>query len=500
MDPVVVAGAGPVGLTTALLLAGHGVPSVVLEAKEAPDRVGSKAICMQRDALWVLDRVGVAEAMVAEGVTWTVGRTYYRDRELFSVRFPEEQGGMPPWINLSQSRTEALLIAEARRSALVDLRWGERVTGVVQDGHGVEVATEGRGGRGTVGGSFLVGADGSRSAVRRLLGVDFPGRSYEEQFVIVDVACDLDFPNERRFYFDPPWNPGRQVLVHECPGKVWRIDWQVPAGYDLEAERASGALEGRIRRIVGERDYEVVWASAYRFHERVASSFRVGRAFLAGDAAHLYAPFGARGLNSGICDAANLAWKLAWELKGWAGPALLDTYASEREAAAAENLAVTTATMDFLVPQSGAQWAWRRQVLEGAVSDPAARAQVDSGRLAEPYVYSSSPLTTPGGPVGALVPGAVVPDAMRRLVGLGLTVLAGGGIEAGDMGMPVALRVVPGAVPPGWAAAVRPDWHVAGVVPGEREALSKALRRAAGATVAGDESRGGGRAVLPMRW
>ncbi|SRR5579875_52648 len=499
MDPVVVAGAGPVGLTTALLLSLHGVPSVVLEAKEEPGHVGSRAICMQREALWALDRVGVAEAMVAEGVTWTVGRTYYRDRELFSVRFPEERGGMPPWINLSQCRTEALLLAAAERCPLVDLRWGERVTGVIPGRRGMQVATEGGGGRRTWQGSFLVGADGPRSTVRQLLGVGFPGRSYEDQFLIVDVACDLDFPSERRFYFDPPWNPGRQVLVHECPGKVWRIDWQVPADYDLETERASGALDERIRRIVGERDYEVVWASAYRFHERVASSFRVGRAFLAGDAAHLYAPFGARGLNSGICDAANLAWKLAWELRGWSGPALLDTYAVEREAAAAENLAVTTATMDFLVPRSEAQWARRRQVLERAVSDPAARAEVDSGRLAEAFVYSSSPLTTPGGPAGPLVAGAAVPEPLRRLMGPGFTVLAGAPVEAGDMAMPVSVQLVREAVPAGWVAVVRPDFHVAGVVPAEGEALVAALRRAAGATVGEDESRGGGRAVLPVR-
>jgi hypothetical protein len=144
----------------------------------------------------------------------------------------------------------------------------------------------------------------------------------------------------QRFYFDPEWNPGRQVLVHEQPDSVWRIDWQVPADFDLTAERASGALDARIRRIAGQRPYEIVWLSVYRFHERVAEQFRIGRVFLAGDATHLFAPFGARGLNSGVQDAENVAWKLAAVHHGWVtghdAERLLDSYSQEQRPAALE--------------------------------------------------------------------------------------------------------------------------------------------------------------------
>ena len=145
----------------------------------------------------------------------------------------------------------------------------------------------------------------------------FPGHSHEDLFLICDIRATLPFPRERRFFFDPPWNPGRQVLVHPQPDDLWRIDWQVPSGTDVEAERASGALDRRIRQVVGRTTpYELAWVTAYRFHQRLAPRFRVGRVLLAGDAAHLMSPFGARGLNSGAADAENLAWKLALVLGG----------------------------------------------------------------------------------------------------------------------------------------------------------------------------------------
>lgn len=299
-EPVLVCGAGPVGLVTALLLARWGVPSTVLEAASGRDVSGSRAICLQRDVLEVFDRIGCAASMLAEGITWSVGRTFYREHELFATTCSDPgYSSLPPWINLSQCSTERYLLNAVKANPLVDLRFDHRVVALTQDRAGVEVEVATGGGR-RLRASQVVAADGARGAVRRLLGVGFPGHSFADQFLIADIRAELPFPHERRFHFDPECNPGRQVLVHEQPDSVWRIDWQVPADYDLATERASGALDARIRRIVGERPYEIVWLSVYRFHERVADEFRVGRVFLAGDAAHLFAPFGARGLNSGV--------------------------------------------------------------------------------------------------------------------------------------------------------------------------------------------------------
>ncbi len=525
--PVVIAGAGPVGAGAALLLAHWNVPSIVLESEPERDAVGSKAICMQRDVLDIFDRIGCAEQMVAEGTTWTVGRTYYREHELFVTTFPDSgRSALPPWINISQASTERYLFERIERAPLVDVRFGHRVRDVRQDAHGVEVDAETGCGGVTVRGTHLVGADGAHSAVRERLGIDFPGDSFDDRFLICDIRAELPFPNERRFYFDPRWNPGRQVLVHQCPDRVWRIDWQVPADYDLAAERSSGALDARIRRIVGERPYEVVWLSVYRFQQRCAATMRAGRVLLAGDAAHLYAPFGARGLNSGVQDADNLAWKLALVRSGRSGdPAaetLLDSYDTERRAAAAENLRVTTATMEFLVPQTEAQWARRRQALEQAVTDPEARTLIDSGKLAEPYWYLGSPLTTPAGNVtdfpsrpGALrppVPGVMCPDGpchvpgrpeitrLRQLLATGFLVItarphrvAFARHAAANVDASVTVHALTTLDPDGSLAealdagadsvhVVRPDGHLAAVLPHfDADRLAATLRRARGA-------------------
>src|SRR5699024_527456 len=196
-------------------------------------------------------------------------------------------------------------------------------------------------------------------------------KTFEDRFLICDIKTNSEaLAGERRFYFDPEWNPGRQVLIHPCPDSQYRIDWQVPGDYDLVEDEASGGLDQRIRQIIGDSPYEIVWKSVCRFHSRLVEPMRVGKVLLAGDMAHLMSPFGGRGLNSGIGDAENVCWKLAYVLHGWADEQLLDSYDSERRAAALENIEGTSKTMDFLVPQTPEQRKIREQLLEQALTDP----------------------------------------------------------------------------------------------------------------------------------
>src|SRR6266540_3063601 len=344
-------------MTTALCLARLGVPSVVLEAADGLSGAGSKSICVQRDVLEIFERVGLGRAMAARGVSWTLGRTYFRGTELFQIRFPPvATAAFPPFVNLGQAEVESFLLRAVEASELVEVRWGHRVEEVEQDEDGVTLTVAGPRGRERLAAPYAVACDGPRSTVRKALGVEFPGHSFPDRFLIADVRAKLPFPSERRFFFDPPFNPGRQVLVHPQPDDVWRIDWQIPGEVDLDGELASGRLDGRIRAVIGELPYELVWASVYRFHQRAAGRFAAGRVFLAGE------------------------------------------------------------TMRFMVPANRLARLARNAVLRGSLRSAALRRRVNSGRLSEPYTYTASPIVLPAPWRDGAGPrvGAVAPDAPYR--------------------------------------------------------------------------------------
>ena len=458
--------------------------------------MGSKAICQQRDTLDVWASLG-AGCLAEEGLTWTTARTFHRDTELFSLKLPDGGSALPPFVNLSQARVEEVLDELIAAQPLIDVRRGHRVRDLTQPGR-VVVECDTADGPRRIEADYAIACTGARGdTVRRALGQRLDGVSFRDLFLICDIRADLPgWAAERRFYFDPPWNPGRQVLIHPCPDSEFRIDWQVPADYDLAAEESGGAMEARIRAIIGSAPYEVVWRSVYRFHTRLVPRMRVGRVLLAGDCAHLVAPFGARGLNSGVADAENAAWKLARVLCGEAGEELLESYHTERHAAAAENVAVTTATMDFLVPQDDEQHRRRLDVLTRAAHDPAACEQVDSGRLAEPFWYADSPLTTPDPgrpfagrpPRGAVPPpgpGILLPDVtvpggrIRELARQGFLLLTTPGVDpAGMRSVEIPVGGALGARP-GEAWLVRPDAYVAAVLQDPAE-TGQALQRCRG--------------------
>jgi len=414
--PVVVVGAGPVGLHVSIDLAQRGVPVVLLDDN---DRIGegSRAICFSKKALEILDRIGSGEAMRDAGLSWSRGRVFQRENELYSFDLlPEAGHKMPAFINLQQFVLEKELVDRALSTANLDLRWKNRVIGIENGDKRATLTIETPDGPYTLTADRVIACDGARSPLRGMLGLDFPGEIFEEQFLIADVRMRGEYPTERWFWFDPPFHPGGSALLHRQPEDVWRIDLQLPATANAEEEKKPENVRPRIERMLGHANFELEWVSIYKFRCLRLAAFIHHRVIFAGDAAHQVSPFGARGANSGLQDGENLAWKLAAIHHGEAPETLLATYGLERGEAADDNLGHSTRSTDFIAPQSPAERSLRDAALALAKSHDFAKKMVNSGRLSTATPYRASPLSTPdveqwlGGPQ----PGWPIPDARIR--------------------------------------------------------------------------------------
>ncbi len=460
---VVIVGAGPIGLALAIDLALHGVGCVVLDEDETVS-VGSRAICYAKRALEVLDRLGVGQRIVDKGVGWNVGRVFFRDA--LAYRFdllPETGHRRPAFVNLQQYWLEQFLVERAGELPAIDLRWRNKVTGVVPHADGATVTVDTPDGPYTMQAGWLIACDGARSPVRHLLGLESEGQVFRDRFLIADIHMQSDFPTERWFWFDPPFHPDQSVLLHRQADDVWRIDFQLGWDADPEDEKRPERILPRLRAMLGpDAKFEIEWASVYTFQCRRMKSFRHGRVVFAGDSAHLVSPFGARGANSGFQDTDNLAWKLALVLAGRAPERLIDSYDAERTFAADENIRNSTRATDFITPKSAASRTFRNAVLELAKEHPFARRLVNSGRLSVPAVLADSALNTPDADAdfartpGAMIPGAPAADApvagplgdwLLGHVGGDFTLLAfGNAVGAADVAAlahaPIPCRVV----------------------------------------------------------
>lgn len=410
--PVIVVGAGPVGLTLAIDLAQRGHSVVVLDDA---DRIGdgSRAICFSKRSLELWDRLGVGERMVEKGVVWKVGKIFLQDELLYQFDLlPEDGHKMPAFINLQQYYAEAFLVDRIGELPQVDLRWRNKVIGLEQRNDHVVLAIETPDGRYHLKADFVVACDGARSALRGFVGAEFSGEVFEDQFLIADVKMTAEFPTERWFWFDPPFHAGQSALLHRQPDDVWRIDLQLGPDADPAVERLPLHVRPRIERMLGHNDFDFEWISIYKFQCRRMQRFVHERVIFAGDSAHQVSPFGARGANSGLEDAENIAWKLSIILCGAASAALLDSYDIERSAAADENIRASTRSTDFIAPHSQQERRMRQMVLRLAKETEFAKRMVNGGRLSTPSVYDS-PLSTPDADVWTAGPrpGAQMVDA-----------------------------------------------------------------------------------------
>ncbi len=504
--PVVIVGAGPVGLALAIDLAQRQVPVVVLDNDDRLS-AGSRAICFAKRTLEIFDRLGCGDRMAAKGVSWNVGKVFLRDEQIYRFDLlPDAGHERPAFVNLQQYYVEGYLAERARALPLIDLRWKNEVTGVAPHADHATLTIATPDGEYRLEATHVVACDGSRSTVRRHLGLDNKGRTFRDRFLIVDVRIAQESPAERWYWFDPVFHPNQSVLLHRQPDGVCRIDFQLGWDADPEHEKKPENIVPRVKALLAhspafkDAEFTLEWASVYTFSCQRMERFRHGRVLFAGDAAHGVSPFGARGANSGVQDADNLGWKLAAVLQGRAPDALLDAYAREREAAADENIRHSTRATDFITPRNAVSRLFRDAVLALARTQPFARTLVNSGRLSTATTLHGSPLNTPDADDfdGAMVPGAAAADArvthadgrddwLLRRLGDGFTALVGAdaGVERTLHGLAVngfalqVLAIAPAGAPaqgalvdrdgavarrydlqPGSVVLLRPDAHV----------------------------------------
>lgn len=398
--PVVIAGAGPAGMVTALELARHGVPSVLLNS-ELQVSQGSRAIVFTRRSMEILQQVGVAGRMTASGLPWRFGNSIYQGQTVFRMEAPHDADDrFFPMLNLQQQYLEEYLLDACAASPLIELRWGNKVVGVQQQADHARLTVDTPEGEYALEAGWLVAADGGRSDIRTMLGLKLEGASYEGFFVIADIRIDLPLPTERLAFFDPVWNPGNTILMHREPHGIWRVDYQLPPGEKPEDALRPESLKARIDAQLemigfGGTPWEMDWSSVYSARTLTLPDYVSGRVIFTGDAAHLLPIFGVRGANTAFQDAQSLGWHLAFVLKGLAGERLLANHSAERVGAAREIIDEAGKSTRFMTPPTRGFRVLRDAVLSLSRTQAFVR-PLYHWRTSRPHEYTHSVLNSPG--------------------------------------------------------------------------------------------------------
>jgi len=453
---VVIAGGGPIGFAMALGLARHGIKCVVLEADDSVC-TGSRAGCVTRRTLEIFDQLGLAEPVLRQGLPWAEGWSYFRTTEIFHLQMPlDHEAKFPSLVNIQQCYVEQYLLDRiGEYPDLIEVRWQNQVKQVHSHATGCTLDVTTPQGDYRLDADWLVAADGARSAVRKALGLRMLGTRYEGRYVIVDIRMKSALPPGRRAWFDPPSNPGATLLLHKHRDDLWRFDYQLRDDEDAEQAIEPANVLARVQshlELMGEKNpWQPVWISMYAASCLTLESYRHGRVLLAGDAAHLVPIFGVRGMNSGIDDTHNLAWKLAYVIKGLARTELLDTYTAERRFAMHENMRHASKSCEFMAPPSPAFKLMRGAVLGLAQRNQWIRSLVDP-RQSSAIGYPQSPLNGANHAVvaGAPAPGDNLPDAPIAAAGPHLSALLGPHFSAlvFDAASAAALRELETGNPP----------------------------------------------------
>ncbi len=395
--PVVVVGAGITGLTMACALAKLGVPTVLLDEDNTVGVKGasSRGICYTQKSLEIFHRLGVYERIAAKGIQWSVGRTFAGKDEVYSFDLRQQSSfglsSQPPFINIQQFYIEGYLVERIYGLGHVDLRWKSRVAGFEQNDGFATLLIDTPAGRYRMQADHVIDASGSHTPFHAWCGATMTSRRGDDRWCIADVRFKTHPPAERHTWIEAPFNGNRSVWQHLMADDVWRIDYQMEPNADPEYVSREDVVRERLRQQFGpDVDCEIVWVGPYAYRSQCLDKLRIGNVFFMGDTAKIVSPFGARGGNTGVADADNLAWKLAAVLKGRAPASLLDSYNEERHEAAAQNVQVTNRTARFLRPADGVERLFRTAAISLAKQHPFARQLINTGRMAVANSYTRS--------------------------------------------------------------------------------------------------------------
>ncbi|ADB52313.1 FAD-dependent monooxygenase [Conexibacter woesei] len=329
--PVAVIGAGPVGLVTALGLARYGVETIVLEEDDRLS-LDTKAGTVLTRTLEVLHRYGALDDVLRASLR--IDEIGDLDRATNTARASVLTGALtedtrfPFVVNIPQHELEPVLKDALERLAPGALQMSHRLTRFAERDDHVELIAQTPGGERTLKARYVLACDGGRSQVREQLGIAVQGTTLAERYCLVDLKVDLDVDNPRDYPYLAYFGDPQEWMILVRQPHCWRFLYPLAPG---RPEPGREELADKARRFIGEvGELEVIGSNVYTVHHRVADRWRDGRVFLMGDAAHLITPMWALGLNTGVLDASNLPWRLAWVLRGWAQPSLLDAYEQEQ--------------------------------------------------------------------------------------------------------------------------------------------------------------------------
>ena len=395
--PIVIVGGGITGLTLACSLARLGVQAVLLDEDNTVGVKGasSRGICYTQKSLEIFHKLGIYEAIAKKGIQWSVGRTFAGEDEVYSFDLRAQSNfnlsTQPPFINIQQFYIEGYLVERIQQLGAVDIRWSSQVTAFSQNEAGALLTVTTPVGSYRIAADHVIDATGGHSPFHQWLGATVKSQKGDDRWCIADVRFSTHPPVERHTWIEAPFNENRAVWQHLMADDVWRIDYQMAPNANAEYVSREDVVRERLKRQFGpDVAVEIVWVGPYAYRSQCVDQLRMGRVFFLGDAVKTVSPFGARGGNTGIADADNLACKLAAVQKGFAPAKLLGSYHEERFEAATQNVHVTNRTARFLRAPDGPERLFRNAAISLAKQHPFARALINTGRMAVANTYTRS--------------------------------------------------------------------------------------------------------------